>query len=108
MDGFRAEAQLCRYFERGPALSEKSDHFSLTPTQALSCRVITFHDGSNLGFAKLASVLVRFDHIASFIVNESERHSFLSASLNGMVRSTLPVESKIRISPERKHARFLS
>jgi hypothetical protein len=33
-------------------------------------------------------------------------HRFRSASLNAIVRSTLPVESKIRISPERKQARF--
>jgi len=45
---------------------------------------------------EIARVLVCFNHVARFIVNESERHSFLSASLNGMVRSTLPVESKIR------------
>jgi hypothetical protein len=31
----------------------------------------------------------------------------LSASLKGIVRSTLPVESKIRISLQRKLARFL-
>ena len=33
-------------------------------------------------------------------------HSFRSASLNAMVRSTSPVESRTRISPERKQARF--
>jgi hypothetical protein len=33
-------------------------------------------------------------------------HSFRSASVNGMVRSISPLESKIRISPERKRARF--
>lgn len=44
MDGSRAEAQLCRYFGRGPALSEKSDHLDLTAAQALSCRVLMFHD----------------------------------------------------------------
>jgi hypothetical protein len=31
-------------------------------------------------------------------------HSILSASLNGIVRSSLPVESRTRISPVRKHA----
>jgi len=35
-------------------------------------------------------------------------HSFRSASLNGIVRSTLPVEPRTRISPERKHARPLA
>jgi hypothetical protein len=44
MDGSRAEAQLCRYFGRSPALSEKSDHLDLTAAQALSCRVLMFHD----------------------------------------------------------------
>jgi hypothetical protein len=44
LDAFRAEAQLCSYFGRGHALSEKSEHFSLTPARALFCRVITFHD----------------------------------------------------------------
>jgi hypothetical protein len=33
-------------------------------------------------------------------------HSFRSASLNAIVRSTLPVKSKTRISPERKQARL--
>ena len=33
------------------------------------------------------------------------RYSFRSASLNGMMRSTAPRELRIRISPERKHAR---
>jgi hypothetical protein len=32
-------------------------------------------------------------------------HSFRSASLNAMVRSSLPLESKTRISPVRKRAR---
>jgi len=32
-------------------------------------------------------------------------YSFRFASLNGMTRSTVPCESRIRISPERKHAR---
>jgi hypothetical protein len=40
----RLRRNCVRYFGRGPALSEKSDHFSLTPTQTLSCRVITFHN----------------------------------------------------------------
>jgi hypothetical protein len=44
MDGSRAEAQLCRYFGRSLALSEKSDHLDLTAAQALSCRVLMFHD----------------------------------------------------------------
>ena len=34
----------------------------------------------------------------------SQRHSFRSASLNGIVRSTLPFESIMRTSPERNHA----
>jgi hypothetical protein len=38
LDGFTAEAQLCRYFGRGPAPSEQSNHFSLTRTQTV-CRV---------------------------------------------------------------------
>ena len=47
-----------------------------TPTQALSCRVITFHDRRfNLGFAKLARVLVRFDHVACVMVNAN--HSMI-------------------------------
>ena len=36
---------------------------------------------------------------------ESRHHSFRFMSSNGMTRSTLPLESRIRISPERKHAR---
>ena len=37
-------------------------------------------------------------------MSDHPRHSFLFISLNGIRRSTLPVESRIRISPERKHA----
>jgi hypothetical protein len=35
-------------------------------------------------------------------------YSFRSASLNGMMRSILASESRTRISPERKHARFFA
>jgi predicted ribosome quality control (RQC) complex YloA/Tae2 family protein len=46
---------------------------------------------------------------SSLIISEAHYccalHSFRSASLNAMVRSSLPVESKTRISPERNLAR---
>src|SRR5262249_15475525 len=35
------------------------------------------------------------------------RYSFRSASLNGITRLTAPLESRTRISPDRKHARDL-
>jgi hypothetical protein len=44
---------------------------------------------------ELALVLVRLDHIASFIVNANlARHNFRSASVKQIVRSTLPLGSK--------------
>ncbi|PYJ74867.1 MAG: hypothetical protein DME72_01505 [Verrucomicrobia bacterium] len=53
-------------------------------------------------FPAFALVGVIYDHVTRFIVNANLR----SVSLNGMMRSTLPLESKMRISPERKLARF--
>src|SRR6266480_8046259 len=37
---------------------------------------------------------------------ESRHHGFRFVSLNAMMRSPLSLESKMRISPERNHARF--
>jgi hypothetical protein len=58
-------------------------------------------------FSKVARVPMRFDHVAGIIVNANHRITvFRFGSLNRMMRSTLPLASKIRISPERKLARF--
>src|SRR6266699_7144390 len=60
----------------------------------------------NLRLFELARVVVRLDHRASFIVNANHSpHSLRFVSLNGIVRSTLPLESRMRISPERNDAR---
>jgi hypothetical protein len=56
--------------------------------------------------AALSALLRASDLVIRSIKHANhDRHSFRFASSNGMTRSTLPVESKIRTSPERKHAR---
>jgi len=57
-----------------------------------------------LRLSELARLVVRLDHVASFIVNANDL-SFRFESLNGITHSTLPLESKMRIWPERKLAR---
>jgi hypothetical protein len=58
------------------------------------------------GSLRIASGVVCFKHRCSLHhKGEAQRHSVLSVSLNAMVRSTFPLEAKIRISPERKDAR---
>ncbi len=45
---------------------------------------------------EIARVLVRFDHVVSLVKRESQQHhSFRFVSLNGITRSTLPVESRM-------------
>jgi hypothetical protein len=56
--------------------------------------------------SEIAGVLVRFDHVARFIVNVNHGvRSLRAVSVNRMLCSRFSLESRIRISPERKLAR---
>jgi len=57
------------------------------------------------GQIELNNLRRKWSLITSEAHYRNRNHSIRSASLNAMVRSSLPVESRIRISPERKLAR---
>jgi hypothetical protein len=90
MDGSRAEAQLCRYFGRSPALSEKSDHLDLTAAQALSCRVLMLHD--DLVWVQKTHGCTRAFHASAWrlFVLPVKLHHSLKSPLCSWVSITLP------------------
>ena len=73
----------------------------------------TLDDGQRTNRNEQAKILCRIiRHLGSGIIRCSQRlvgvmrvHSLRSVSLNGMLCSTLPLESKIRTSPEAKALR---
>src|ERR1700730_1869832 len=62
-------------------------------------------DGLESGSALSADKARRRGSVGDIPTAILARHSFRSASLKAIVRSSLPLESRTRISPERKHAR---
>jgi hypothetical protein len=90
--------------------------FPVCPSEDSDIRnpAITGNNGKarlrSINFMTWGELCLTTRHFGSAINQETKlpprNHSFRSASLNAMIRPTLPIESKMRISPDRKQARF--